>query len=668
MKSTAKKTKPVQSGTTRKSAPKSTSKAPPKKKARNDQPSPEKEVERRLALHFANLPLDLFIEIAKHLYPLDLIHLSRANKLLRSMFMRRSAAEVWRAALSNVGLPPCPDDSMPEPRYAALMFLEQCTECYKSATRHMDPIFLVRLCYACRKRMVLGAEAVRELGAVLTHSQYLIPPRGKARPDWYLLREFEEIQAITSEVEGDQDVWKDWIKGRVKLVRARHERAEPLVKWLENRGEEQKQAINDLKNARAAQVEARLLKLGWELADIREGENYSDEWTSLVYKTKPLGNKDWKDMLPFLLDGLEKARESRLDKERYERAQTRKSIAENWLRLLSDQLCPTDLTLRWRKPGTCLTHGSTEASCGPLYPEGISKQDITIRIPSIPPISDLIQCCPHLHELLDRDMPTEEFQVEFQKKQSYLKEQYSSWRANLETALVKQLPKGLKPVETESSDFDLLPMARPSDGDSRELGDLLSLDLRVLLRADVQFGLQYGTFYYPKCFDSLTADKLGSAHHVASCNTAKAILHALQRPDASYLEMRALGKSFLCLRCIDDPKYYTWDNIVSHYIHEDNWGEVNRLKECPAQEGKGITFLPTHSIDGDDKPLVRLIAMQDQVPRSNAPQMECKVCLEISRSCRTGDAHIVRHVREVHLIENPVLGEHYAEVRQSRHY
>ncbi|KAG8681902.1 hypothetical protein FRC11_000518, partial [Ceratobasidium sp. 423] len=396
MESTAKKTKPVKGGATRKPAPKSTSKAPPKKKARSDPLPPEKVAERLLVLHFANLPLDLFIEIARHLSPLDLIHLSRANKLLRSMFMRRPAAEVWRAALTSVSLPPCPDDSMPEPRYAALMFLEQCTECYKPATRHMDPILLVRLCYACRKRMALDVEAVGELASVLTHSQYLVPSRGKARPDWYLLREYEEVQEVANELEGDPGVWEDWVEGRAEFVRVRHERAEPLVEWLENRGEEQKQAVNDLKSARAAQVEARLLKLGWEPADIHKGEKYCNEWTSLVYKTKPLNNKDWKDMFPFLLDGLEKARESRLAKERHQRAKTRESIAEDWLRLLPNQLRPADLTLRWRKQGTRSTRGSTKVSYAPLYPERIEKQDITIRIPSIPPSSDLIRCCPRL--------------------------------------------------------------------------------------------------------------------------------------------------------------------------------------------------------------------------------------------------------------------------------
>jgi hypothetical protein len=71
----------------------------------------------------------MYNQIAKDLQPLDLIHLSRANKRLREVFMRRSAVLIWRAVLLNVrDLPPCPLD-LCEPQYAAMLFLKECSVC-----------------------------------------------------------------------------------------------------------------------------------------------------------------------------------------------------------------------------------------------------------------------------------------------------------------------------------------------------------------------------------------------------------------------------------------------------------------------------------------------------------------------------------------------------------
>ncbi|KDN47818.1 hypothetical protein RSAG8_03238, partial [Rhizoctonia solani AG-8 WAC10335] len=233
--------------------------------------------------------------------------------------MRRAAAEIWRAALANAGLPPCPDDSMSEPRYAGLIFLEQCSECCKPATHYMDPILLVRLCRACGEYMTVSAKAVGVLATVLTHSQHLVSFRGNTGARWYLLREYEEVNELVRGLKRDDDIWRDWINGRMEFVRARRERANPLLGWLAQREEAQK---------------------------------------------------------------------------------SRERTIENWLHLLSDRLRPTVLTLRWREPGSCPTPGPMEISCAPIYLQRVEKQDITIRIPSIPPSHDLIKHCPHLRMLL----------------------------------------------------------------------------------------------------------------------------------------------------------------------------------------------------------------------------------------------------------------------------
>ncbi|ELU44140.1 phosphatidylserine decarboxylase domain-containing protein [Rhizoctonia solani AG-1 IA] len=115
-----KETKPkkvTKSGATSKAKSKSTPKALPgkkKRKAKRDQTKTDKESkEHKSVLNFANLPIELFLEvseqqhinctrrgllpfdqISKQLDPLDLFHLSRANKLLGRIFMNRGAAKL----------------------------------------------------------------------------------------------------------------------------------------------------------------------------------------------------------------------------------------------------------------------------------------------------------------------------------------------------------------------------------------------------------------------------------------------------------------------------------------------------------------------------------------------------------------------------------------------
>ncbi len=66
------------------------------------------------------------MQIVGWLTPLDLLHLARASKQLRSMFMSRGNSRLWKAARRNVaGLPDCPP-VLAEPRYAAYVFDQYC--------------------------------------------------------------------------------------------------------------------------------------------------------------------------------------------------------------------------------------------------------------------------------------------------------------------------------------------------------------------------------------------------------------------------------------------------------------------------------------------------------------------------------------------------------------
>ncbi|KAG8894069.1 hypothetical protein FRC00_009602, partial [Tulasnella sp. 408] len=85
----------------------------------------------------ATLPLELIYEVSgtlalnmifEHLHPLDLLHIARASKLLRSHLMSKRSITVWKTAREAVipPVPDCPKDQS-EPQWAMLLFTHDCT-------------------------------------------------------------------------------------------------------------------------------------------------------------------------------------------------------------------------------------------------------------------------------------------------------------------------------------------------------------------------------------------------------------------------------------------------------------------------------------------------------------------------------------------------------------
>lgn len=69
--------------------------------------------------------MDRELQIANYLHPCDLLNLARLSKDFHGFFLSRSTAYVWRRALNEVKLPPCPED-LCEPEYASLIFDAFC--------------------------------------------------------------------------------------------------------------------------------------------------------------------------------------------------------------------------------------------------------------------------------------------------------------------------------------------------------------------------------------------------------------------------------------------------------------------------------------------------------------------------------------------------------------
>ncbi|KAL1677589.1 hypothetical protein EV122DRAFT_213817 [Schizophyllum commune] len=97
------------------------------------------------------MPLDILFEIFKLVDPVDLLHLSHANKALRSTLLRKSCKWIWEYSVKHyrTPIPPCMDDRLPLPQYINLLFTQNCFECGSSKGKHALWCFFDRLCSKC---------------------------------------------------------------------------------------------------------------------------------------------------------------------------------------------------------------------------------------------------------------------------------------------------------------------------------------------------------------------------------------------------------------------------------------------------------------------------------------------------------------------------------------
>ncbi|KAG8897035.1 hypothetical protein FRC01_011503, partial [Tulasnella sp. 417] len=125
---------------------------------------------------FSTLPLDLVHEILGHLHPLDLLHLARTCKMLRSYLMSKRSTSTWKNAREAIvpTVPQCPKDQS-EPQWAALLFSRDCTAittllasqtCGTSQARKVEWTLRLRGCKSCFEDNFYSA---RELKEALRH-------------------------------------------------------------------------------------------------------------------------------------------------------------------------------------------------------------------------------------------------------------------------------------------------------------------------------------------------------------------------------------------------------------------------------------------------------------------------------------------------------------------
>ncbi|KAH7338154.1 hypothetical protein B0J17DRAFT_412960 [Rhizoctonia solani] len=374
---------------------------------------------------FNNVPVEVFIEIAKYLHPFDLLLLSRVNKFFRELFMSRQAASIWVSARQSVpDLPPCPPE-LCEPQYAALLFTKMCSQCGKYAPRHMDPALLVRLCTKCREEEYkLGLTLSTELpDSTLVVASSLESARNLRR--YGCLRLSSEIEAVYSKLQeltaaGDQDAILRWKSECRASVQNRYRNSQLYANWFKARDSEREDELIQRRDAHEAEVEARLISLGWEREDYLPYSNpRRRQWLSLVRTAKVLTDRAWDKLLPQLLEHLQVNKRERLERERTARHNDRYRALHDFWSMTKNQL-------------PSLLQATPQQSD---MEEAVSLSATVLRNnvlhQAFPPFSRAHEW-PEYTRFKDEDITGADLKLKLEGKQGSLNEFAGKWRAQLE--------------------------------------------------------------------------------------------------------------------------------------------------------------------------------------------------------------------------------------------
>ncbi|CAE6448321.1 unnamed protein product [Rhizoctonia solani] len=507
---------------------------PARKRARRpDAKRARKEVE---TLGLKNMPVEVLIEIARYVVPVDLIMLSRVNKFFRELFMDKRSATIWRSALQNLPeLPPCPTDAnLCEPQYVSMIFLNRCSLCGRYAPREMDSVLLVRFCARCRDRELVDLKRVTDPSLVIS-SKGLVPGERNRSTFWCLYDEARAVKIKLNELTkaGDQEALKKWKDERQEIVEKRRRVAQPLSRWLKNRAREREEELERLKTTRATEVASRLIKLGWERVDFMCFEDWRHNRQSMVHNPKPLTEKIWDDILPHLLEHLEINRNRRLEEERAQRFSSRQNDLTSWITQFKTRLPPFS---RVSYIGGEAPSRSTDNRCASQF---VRSMVLYQAFPAMPQIREWTQ----FKEFINHDMPHEQFPAAFEEKKHLFEELFATWQRNLEEQLIQLLPNDTRPPDFTSATFNMV----ATFGESVRPISTLPEGVSKLLRADAIFSTAPGDGATPSFYPHHFHDFFGFTHdvyyHAKASEIAKALLGALGFPDASCGNAYELGET-----------------------------------------------------------------------------------------------------------------------------
>ncbi|KAG8994910.1 hypothetical protein FRB90_000304 [Tulasnella sp. 427] len=525
---------------------------------------------------FSTLPLDLIYEVFGHLHPLDLWHLARTNKMLRTHLMSKRSISVWKTAREAVNppVPECPKDQS-EPQWAVLLFTHNCTMCGTPRIQKADWNLRLRGCDYCFKNHIVYRKTakkrypdVKNLDDILD----LLPwtntggwAHGRASSSKYyysaaITRMIEIVDDYQLRVDAGVKGARadlDSFKGTKKLAaKEQFESGAALREWAAETAQLKSDAGAEAKTKRKEAMIAKLIDLGHDPRDVQKAANswYTDQ---IFRVTTQLSEAVWKRVKSKAEELVDVEKQSRLEIEMKATRDARRNVAkirfDDFKKSYDsspDNLMPSHLVFK----------------DFPLVKAAIQREDTEVS----PTIFD--GAFEGLAQVLDE------------------------WRRERRVHLAKRIidarpgPKEDKPdpivAEKEGILYLATSLFSTCDRRPRWFADLP----RHFTGTTNHWGYENGTFTDLRCV-SVPGDIVQSVADLVR-------LAGLDPETALSKDMDDLGARFWCKDCsINGAEYArTWRNSVLHYRqHLSRWRPFNRWEVISAEDRVTIATRETEA-------------------------------------------------------------------------
>ncbi|GAA5830482.1 hypothetical protein JCM11251_002485 [Rhodosporidiobolus azoricus] len=349
---------------------------PVKKKPREGKSRLAKRDEGKLS-KFVSMPLDILTEIACHLDPLTLLHMSRSSKAFHAISAAPSSRPIWHAARKNVDLPDLEANDLSEMAYAALMFEKVCHVCGKDRASIIDFHVRKRFCKKCQHENLEPNYWVSTMHKDLTLHAYLfeccfsttktanktrrlcahfftadlfginaelfaIQSRITAKyrdfkfshESLQVLKPFREapnFPAGHAEFKPEEKELEEFVEQRRALVAAARADALILEEWILTAAANREQAARDAKDKRLEAILEKIESLGYERLDLNP---WHSDIAAAIDQPRPLTEAIWKRISSTIIEHVEENRERRQEREKqHRRIQAKNLLSRRYYQL-----------------------------------------------------------------------------------------------------------------------------------------------------------------------------------------------------------------------------------------------------------------------------------------------------------------------------------------------
>ncbi|KAI5115480.1 hypothetical protein M0805_005579 [Coniferiporia weirii] len=294
------------------------------------------------------MPADIFMDVAGHMEPIDVLHLSRISLEFNKMLMSKQSRSIWRAARVNVQMPECPD-GLSEAQYISLLYEKYCQVCGTPYVPHSKKVLTlrIRLCHGCYSTNVLkGRDLTGHLPekqsddirlytlTVCSEALELSTNKGAltdivvAKDAHFFKPDFDEALRRYMDLERHPARRNAYVENRSAIVSEVIEKAKVVQKWMGHMAEISKLAAERALLNRKLEISSRLKGIGYNETDYpiqnEEGSHYI-EGKKLVENKTELKPRTWKTLRPKLEQIILQVREKRAQDALHRRIKERKT-------------------------------------------------------------------------------------------------------------------------------------------------------------------------------------------------------------------------------------------------------------------------------------------------------------------------------------------------------